>query len=245
MDGLLSVIEKSVIFPVSASYIPLRTTTSPCPPESTTPASLRTGSISGVLESTYSACSIIIRIASSMSSVCDAISAALSEIPLATVRIVPSFGFITALYAVSVALLVASASVSTVISVTPFISLVKPLKSCDKITPELPLAPLNEPDDIALERFSILGLAIELTSLAADIIVRVMLVPVSPSGTGKTLRSLIHSFLDSRFLAPARNIFCTSAASIVLVATIILHSAIKHYNNISINQLLLRLQHIC
>ena len=27
--------------------------------------------------------------------------------------------------------------------------------------------------------------------------------------------------------------------------TIILHSAIKHYNNISINQLLLRLQHIC
>ena len=39
-----------------------------------------------------------------------------------------------------------------VISVTPFISFVKPLKSCDKITPELPLAPLNEPDDIALER---------------------------------------------------------------------------------------------
>ena len=83
-----------------------------------------------------------------------------------------------------------------------------------------PFKKIKEPDEKALERFSILGLAIVLTSLAADIIVRVMLVPVSPSGTGNTLRSLIHSFLDSRFLAPARNIFCTSAASIVVVATL-------------------------
>ena len=36
-----------------------------------------------------------------------------------------------------------------------------------------------------------------------------------------------------------------SAMVDVLVATIILHSAIKHYNNIPINQLLLRLQHKC
>ena len=84
---------------------------------------------------------------------------------------------------------------------------------------------INEPVEIAFARFSIVGLAIELTSLAADIIVIVILVPVSPSGTGNTLRSFIHSFFDSRFLAPARNIFWTSAASIVLVATIFLHSA--------------------
>ena len=92
-----SEISNSVTFPVSASYIPLRTTTSPCPPESTTPASFNTGSRSGVVERTYSACSIIVRRASSRFSVCDATSAAFSEIPLATVRIVPSFGFMTAL----------------------------------------------------------------------------------------------------------------------------------------------------
>ena len=101
-----------------------------------------------------------------------------------------------------------------------------PLRSCERITPELPLAPLSDPVDIALARFSIVGFTIELTSLAADIIVSVILVPVSPSGTGNTFRSLIHSFFDSRFLAPARNIFCTSAASIVVIATLFLHSAI-------------------
>ena len=213
--------------PVKASSIPLRTTTSPCPPESTTPASFNTGNMSGVLDNTYSACVITFSIASSKSSVSSATSAALSDTALATVRIVPSLGFITALYAVSVALCVAIArlSVSRISSLE--ISFVKPLKSCERITPELPLAPLNEPLDIAFERVAIVGLVIPLTSLAADIIVNVMLVPVSPSGTGNTLRSLIHSFFDSRFLAPAINIFCKSTASIVFVATIIiLHSVL-------------------
>ena len=54
-SALGSVIVKSVTFPVRASNIPLRTTTSPCPPESTTPASFNTGNISGVLASTSSA----------------------------------------------------------------------------------------------------------------------------------------------------------------------------------------------
>ena len=95
--------------------------------------------------------------------------------------------------------------------------LVNPRKSWDKITPELPLAPLKEPDEMALQRERISGFSIAATSLAADMMVRVILVPVSPSGTGNTFKSLIHSFLDSRFFAPAKNIFASTLASIVFV----------------------------
>src|SRR5699024_11418894 len=66
---------------------------------------------------------------------------------------------------------------------------------------------------------SIVTLSRELTSFTADIIVSVILVPVSPSGTGKTLSSLIHSFFTSRFFAPARNMVFSIPASIVFTAT--------------------------
>ena len=46
-----------------------------------------------------------------------------------------------------------------------------------------------------------------------------MFVPVSPSGTGNTFSSLIHSFFASRLFAPARNIFASSDASIFSVPT--------------------------
>ena len=149
-----------------------------------------------------------------MSSVCETSSDALSAIPLATVRIVPSFGFITALYAVSVPRLNALARVVVVITSTVFISFVKPRNNWERITPELPLAPLKEPDEIALARDSIVGFSIAATSLAAESIVIVILVPVSPSGTGNTFSSLIHSLLASRPFAPARNAFLSISASI-------------------------------
>ena len=152
------------------------------------------------------------------SSLWPSISQALSDIPFATVKIVPSFGFITALYAVSTALTHAFDKISTLISSYFLISLVKPLKSCDKITPEFPLAPLREPVEIAFATVSIVGSAIAPTSLAADIIVSVILVPVSPSGTGNTFNSLIHSFFASRFFAPAIHIFCSICASITLIS---------------------------
>ena len=126
---------------------------------------------------------------------------------MATVRIVPSLGFITALYAVSTALSHAFASITASIVSYCLTSFVNPLKSCERITPELPLAPLNEPDDIALDKLANVGSFILLTSLAADIIVSDIFVPVSPSGTGNTLSSFIHSFFASRLLAPAKNIF--------------------------------------
>ena len=147
--------------------------------------------------------SIITVKSSSVSATC----AALSAIPFATVRIVPSLGFITALYAVSTALLQAFAKTIASISSHVLISFVNPLNNWERITPELPLAPLKEPDDIALAITFISGFSIPPTSLAADIIVNVIFVPVSPSGTGNTFNSLIHSFFASRFFAPAKNIF--------------------------------------
>ena len=148
-------------------------------------------------------------------------SDAFSAIPLATVRIVPSFGFITALYAVSTAFSKASARIGASISSYFLIPLVKPRRSWDRMTPEFPRAPLKDPEEIALHRGSISGFSREATSFAADVIVSVMLVPVSPSGTGNTFNSLIHSLLASRFLAPPRNILAQSAAFIVLISKIL------------------------
>ena len=73
------------------------------------------------------------------------------------------------------------------------------------------------------------------TSFAAAIIVSDILVPVSPSGTGKTFNSLINSFFASMFAAPAKNISESISALIVLVAKI--RSSLT-------NQSLLRLQRI-
>jgi len=98
--------------------------------------------------------------------------------------------------------------------------LANPRNNWDKITPELPLAPLKEPDEIAFARDFMSGFSSALTSFAADMIVIDILVPVSPSGTGNTFNSLIHSFFASRFLAPARNIFARTDASIVLISNL-------------------------
>lgn len=113
---------------------------------------------------------------------------------------VPSLGFITALYAVSVPRTMALARVVVSMASTFLISLVKPLNSWERITPEFPLAPRREPEEMALARSFILGFSRAATSLAAAIMVRLMLVPVSPSGTGNTFNSLIHSFLASSSL---------------------------------------------
>jgi fumarate hydratase class II len=54
-------------------------------------------------------------------------------------------------------------------------------------------------------------------ALAADMMVMVILVPMSPSGTGKTFSSLIYSLFASNRFAPARIIFLSIWASIVLI----------------------------
>ena len=139
--------------------------------------------------------------------------------PLATVRMVPSFGLITALYAVSVARPNALASVVTLMVSTVWISLEKPRNSWERMTPEFPLAPRREPEDIAFASFSIVGSSIAATSLAAERIVIVIFVPVSPSGTGNTLSSLMNSLFISRFFAPERNAFFSVCASTEFITT--------------------------
>ena len=75
-----------------------------------------------------------------------------------------------------------------------------PRNTCDKITPELPLAPLKAPLDIASVIRLILLELHNFNSLTADCIVRDMLVPVSPSGTGKTFNaSILVLFASSNF----------------------------------------------
>ena len=97
---------------------------------------------------------------------------------------------------------------------------VNPRNNWDRITPEFPRAPRREPDEIAFARSFITGFSTAATSLAAEMIVMLIFVPVSPSGTGNTFSSLIHSFFASRFFAPAKNIFDRSAASIVCISTL-------------------------
>ena len=100
------------------------------------------------------------------------------------------------------------------------ILLVNPRKICERMTPEFPLAPRSEPLEMALHRDSIsIPSPSAATSFAADMMVMVILVPVSPSGTGKTFSSLIHSFLFSRFFAPAKNILESILASICRTLT--------------------------
>ena len=79
---------------------------------------------------------------------------------------------------VSTAFSKASARTETVISSDDFMPFVKPLNNWDRITPELPLAPRKEPEEIALHKDGISMVPISYnteTSLAADIIVRVIL----------------------------------------------------------------------
>ena len=97
--------------------------------------------------------------------------------------------------------------------------LVNPRSNWERITPEFPRAPRREPEEMAFASVSISGSVSALTSAAADMIVIVIFVPVSPSGTGNTFNSLIHSFFASRFLAPARNILESTLASMVFMFT--------------------------
>ena len=69
----------------------------------------------------------------------------------------------------------------------------KPRKICDKITPEFPRAPINKPLAKAAAKtptWSLVDSRSYLAPLAIDILI---LVPVSPSGTGNTFNELINS----------------------------------------------------
>lgn len=82
--------------PLKTLRIPSRISTKPWPPASTTPAFLRTGRSSGVVASAFAALSQAALKTAIASAPVFAVRLALSEARRATVRIVPSVGFITA-----------------------------------------------------------------------------------------------------------------------------------------------------
>ena len=75
---------------------------------------------------------------------------------------------------------------------------VMPRRSWERMTPELPRAPMSDPWATALQTDAMSTAATAATASETDRRVRVMFVPVSPSGTGYTLRRLIASWCASR-----------------------------------------------
>ncbi len=101
---------------------------------------------------------------------------------------VPSLGMDTALYATFVPSSRAFANVLVVkLSFVSLITLHRPFMIWEEITPELPLAPRSAPRDTA-SQISVNWFDVQaFISFTADCSVSDMFVPVSPSGTGKTL----------------------------------------------------------
>ncbi len=98
---------------------------------------------------------------------------------------VPSTGRTTARRASTSACSSDSVSSWGVISVVGLNFSTSPRSSWERMTPELPRAPISEPCAMAEQTASIDALAPRGSSSATtDSMVRVMLVPVSPSGTG-------------------------------------------------------------
>ena len=71
------------------------------------------------------------------------------------------------------------------------------------MTPELPRAPLSAPRAAAAATTETSALSTAESSLTALIMVRDMLVPVSPSGTGKTFSASTAALLCSSIAAPS------------------------------------------
>ena len=115
----------------------------------------------------------------------------------------------------AVAVALAKAGVSSTLKF--FSSVAKPRKSCDRITPELPLAPISRPVAIASTTSPTSSFLSLCSSWTAENIVRDMFVPVSPSGTGKTFRESIISLLLSSVFAALMNILFKVVPSIPMV----------------------------
>ena len=175
--------------PCIAFIIASRAISQPLPPASTTPAFFRTGFWFMVLASASSASSIAAACTNSIWLFSRAALIALAAARRATVRMVPSAGFITALYAASTPSCRASAHRTPSQRSTPFSFLEIPRSNRDRITPELPRAPRSMAEAAVEDAFSRLGSSTLRRSAAAALMVMDMLVPVSPSGTGNTFRS--------------------------------------------------------
>ena len=116
---------------------------------------------------------------------------AAAAISRTTVSMVPSTGSLTARYALEAASARASLKPAVVrLCERPHTSH-RPLTICERITPELPRAPIREPLVTAAATSAMLSASLCWSSSSTARTVSARLVPVSPSGTGYTLRSLM------------------------------------------------------
>ena len=83
------------------------------------------------------------------------------------------------------------------------------------MTPELPRAPRSRPEAVTLAASSTVAGWHLRSSFTAVWMVRHILVPVSPSGTGNTLRSLMVCFCWAMHAAPKATI-CLKAPPLIL-----------------------------
>ena len=117
---------------------------------------------------------------------------------------VPSTGLRTAWNATSWAFARADSMDSALTASKPLEPSHRPRRICEVMTPELPRAPMSAPVVMALRTSAAEAPMGSLARLATtDSSVSDMFVPVSPSGTGKTLRRLTSSLRALRFLLAA------------------------------------------
>ena len=138
-------------------------------------------------------------------------AATASDTSRITVRIVPSAGFVTALYAAAEASSSPAARLLGVTSVAPSTPRASPPMICERITPEFPRAPMSAPCDMAASTAPAAGSAQRSASSIVERIVRYMLVPVSPSGTGKTFTAFTWGMFRSSQTVAAANTSRSSA----------------------------------
>ena len=88
-----------------------------------------------------------------------------------------------------------------------------PRQIWEKITPEFPRAPISAPCAMLCAIWPAFAESFFATSWQAACMVSDMFVPVSPSGTGKTLRELTVCWLVLSHVSPAKTSFLRSFPS--------------------------------
>ena len=188
------------------------------PPASTTPAFFSTGFMSVVWASAVRPSSTARdRITSKSRSSSAAASAMRFAHRRETVRTVPSAGFITALYAADTPSCIAAANWAASAVSCPFRLLDTPRNSRERITPEFPRAPRRRAEAVVLAAWATVSGSDAFSSVTAAAMVMDIFVPVSPSGTGNTFRSLMACFWAVMAAAPWRIIRLNSAPVICSV----------------------------
>ena len=137
----------------------------------------------------------------------------------ATVRMVPSVGVMTDEYACSTPRRSALPKVTASAESTSSRPFAVPAKNWERMTPELPRAPKSIPCEKVFITVARLSVSVFSNARIPLSMVRRILSPVSPSGTGNTLSLLTSSALERSVFAPPIAIFFISQPPMSLMLT--------------------------